>query len=170
MAAYADAWAGDSPLAADAVTASPYLGFGSLQPLLDTAKRYDRGVFVLAATSNPEGAGVQRARTNGGTVAQSIVDAVAAVNRESSPAPGSVGVVVGATLSDPPDLSALSGPVLVPGLGAQGGRAEALSGYGGSQPGQLLPAVSREVLRAGPDVAALRAAAERFRAAVAYLA
>ena len=37
MAAYAQAWAGDSPLAADAVTASPYLGFGSLQPLLDTA-------------------------------------------------------------------------------------------------------------------------------------
>ena len=56
MAAYADAWAGDSPLAADAVTASPYLGFGSLQPLLDTAAAHGRGVFVLAATSNPEGA------------------------------------------------------------------------------------------------------------------
>ena len=56
MAAYAEAWAGDSPLAADAVTASPYLGFGSLQPLLDTAAAHGRGVFVLAATSNPEGA------------------------------------------------------------------------------------------------------------------
>ena len=61
MAAYAAAWAGDSPLAADAVTASPYLGFGSLQPLLDTAAANGRGVFVLAATSNPEGASVQRA-------------------------------------------------------------------------------------------------------------
>ena len=170
MAAYAAAWAGDSPLAADAVTASPYLGFGSLQPLLDTAEAHGRGVFVLAATSNPEGASVQRAKTNGGTVAQSIVDAVAAVNRESSPEPGSVGVVVGATLSDPPDLSALGGPVLVPGIGTQGGRCEALGGFGGAHPGQLLPAVSREVLRAGPEVAALRAAAERFRDAVAYLA
>ena len=65
MAAYADAWAGDSPLAADAVTASPYLGFGSLQPLLDTAAAHGRGVFVLAATSNPEGASVQRAKTDG---------------------------------------------------------------------------------------------------------
>ncbi len=84
MAAYADAWAGDSPLATDAVTASPYLGFGSLQPLLDKARERDRGVFVLAATSNPEGASVQRAivagQPVGGTVAQSIVDAAAAVN------------------------------------------------------------------------------------------
>jgi orotidine-5'-phosphate decarboxylase len=167
MAAYAEAWAGDSPLAADAVTASPYLGFGSLQPLLDTAAAHDRGVFVLAATSNPEGASVQRADAGGRTVAQSIVDAAAAVNRELS---GSVGVVVGATVSDPPDVSALGGPVLVPGVGAQGGRPEALGGLGGAHPGQLLPAVSRDVLRAGPEVAAVRAAAERFRDAVAYLA
>jgi orotidine-5'-phosphate decarboxylase len=170
MAAYADAWAGDSPLAADAVTASPYLGFGSLQPLLDTAANHGRGVFVLAATSNPEGAGVQRADAGGRTVAQSIVDAAAVVNRESSDEPGPVGVVVGATVSDPPDVSALGGHVLVPGVGAQGGRPEALGGFGGSHAGQLLPAVSREVLRAGPEVAALRAAAERFRDAVAYLA
>jgi orotidine-5'-phosphate decarboxylase len=170
MAAYAAAWAGDSPLAADAVTASPYLGFGSLQPLLATAAAHDRGVFVLAATSNPEGAGVQRADTGGRTVAQSIVDAAAAVNRAALPEPGSVGVVVGATLSDPPDVSALGGPVLVPGVGAQGGRPEALRGLGGARPGQLLPAVSREVLRVGPDPAAVRAAAERLRDAVAYLA
>ena len=170
MAAYADAWAGDSPLVADAVTASPYLGFGSLQPLLDTAAAHGRGVFVLAATSNPEGAGVQRARTESGTVAQSIVDAAAAVNAAASPEAGSVGVVVGATLSDPPDLSALGGPVLVPGVGAQGGRPESLAGFGGARPGQLLAAVSRDVLRAGPDVAAVRSAAERFRDAVAYLA
>jgi len=170
MAAYADAWAGASPLAADAVTASPYLGFGSLQPLLDTAKAHGRGVFVLAATSNPEGASVQRADAGGRTVAQSIVDAAAAVNRESPSQPGSVGVVVGATVSDPPDVSALDGPVLVPGVGAQGGRPEALGGLGGARPGQLVPAVSREVLRAGPEVAAVRAAAQRFRDAVAYLA
>ncbi|MCW2689622.1 MAG: pyrF [Mycobacterium sp.] len=169
MAAYAAAWAGESPLAADAVTASPYLGFGSLRPLLDTAAAHGRGVFVLAATSNPEGATVQRAQVGGRTVAQSIVDAAAEVNRAAE-APGSVGVVVGATLSDVPDLSDLGGPVLVPGVGAQGGRPYALGGLGGALPGQLLPAVSRDVLRAGPDIAALRAAAERMRDAVAYLA
>jgi orotidine-5'-phosphate decarboxylase len=173
MAAYAQAWAGDGPLAADAVTASPYLGFGSLAPLLEVAAAHDRGVFVLAATSNPEGAGVQRAVVGGGrTVAQSIVDEAAAVNRGTAPQPGSVGVVVGATLkpADVPDLSALGGPVLIPGVGAQGGRPDALAGLGGAGRGQLIPAVSREILRAGPRPEALRAAGERLRDAVAHLA
>ncbi|MBX7454547.1 orotidine-5'-phosphate decarboxylase [Mycolicibacterium sp. 3033] len=167
MAAYAAAWAGVSPLAGDAVTASPYLGFGSLQPLLDTAEAHGRGVFVLAATSNPEGASVQSADAGGRSVAQSIVDAAAAVNADTGS--GSIGVVVGATVADPPDVSALGGPVLVPGVGAQGGRPDALAGLGGARPGQLLPAVSREVLRAGPDSAAIRAAAERMRDAVVHL-
>ena len=173
MAAYAQAWAGEGPLAADGVTASPYLGFGSLQPLLEVAAEHGRGVFVLAATSNPEGASVQRAMVSGRTVAQSIVDAAAQINRSAAAAVGlmgSVGVVVGATLDEVPDLSALGGPVLVPGVGAQGGRPESLAGLGGAGRGQLLPAVSREVLRAGPDVAAVRAAGERLRDAVAYLA
>jgi orotidine-5'-phosphate decarboxylase len=170
MAAYAAAWAGDSPLAADAVTASPYLGFGSLRPLLEAAAAHDRGVFVLAATSNPEGATVQRATFNGRTVSQLIVDQAAVLNRAAAPyGPGYVGVVVGATVLEAPDLSALAGPVLVPGVGAQGGRPDALAGLGGAHPGQLLPAVSREVLRAGPSVSDLRAAGERMRDAVAYL-
>lgn len=169
MAAYAAAWAGDSPLAADAVTASPYLGFGALQPLLDVAATNRRGVFVLAATSNPEGATVQRADAGGRSVAQAVVDAAAVVNAAARPAPGSVGVVVGATVTDVPDLAELGGPVLVPGVGAQGGRAEQLAGFGGAGRGQLLPAVSREVLAAGPDAGALRAAGERMRDAVAYL-
>jgi orotidine-5'-phosphate decarboxylase len=171
MAAYAVAWTGDSPLAADAVTASPYLGFGSLQPLLDSAAAHGRGVFVLAATSNPEGATVQRAETGGRPVAQSIVDQAAAANRALGP--GTVGVVVGATVAEVPDVSELGAPVLVPGIGAQGGQPDALRGLAGamkSHAGQLLPAVSREVLRAGPDVTALRAAGERMRDAVAYLA
>ena len=165
MAAYAAAWVGDSPLSCDAVTASPYLGFGSLRPLLDMAADNERGVFVLAATSNPEGASVQRADADGRTVAQSVVDAAADENRSGQP--GSVGVVVGATLTELPDLSRLGGPVLVPGVGAQGGRVEALRGLGGAALGTVLPAVSREVLRAGPDLAAVRAAGERLRDAVA---
>ncbi|MEY8016827.1 orotidine-5'-phosphate decarboxylase [Mycobacterium servetii] len=171
MAAYAAAWAGDSPLAADAVTASPYLGFGSLRPLLEAAAANDRGVFVLAATSNPEGATVQRAVFDGRAVAQLVIDQAAVLNRAVAPyGPGYVGVVVGATVFEAPDVSALGGPVLVPGIGAQGGRPEALAGLGGAQPGQLLPAVSREVLRAGPGVAELRAAGQRMLEAVAYLA
>jgi orotidine-5'-phosphate decarboxylase len=171
MAAYAAAWAGDSPLAADAVTASPYLGFGSLRPLLETAAAHDRGVFVLAATSNPEGGTVQRATFDGRTVAQLVVDQAAVVNRSATPSgPGYVGVVLGATVFQAPDVSALGGPVLVPGVGVQGGRPEALGGLGGAVPGQLLPAVARDVLRAGPRVSDLRAAGEHMLEAVAYLA
>jgi orotidine-5'-phosphate decarboxylase len=170
MAAYAAAWAGDSPLAADAVTASPYLGFGSLRPLLEAAAANDRGVFVLAATSNPEGGTVQRAAFDGRTVAQLIVDQAAVVNRSASASePGYVGVVLGATVFEAPDVSRLGGPVLVPGVGVQGGRPEALGGLGGAAAGQLLPAVAREVLRAGPSVSDLRAAGERMLDAVAYL-
>ena len=174
MAAYAQAWVGEGPLAADAVTASPYLGFGSLAPLMEVAAAHGRGVFVLAATSNPEGSDVQRALVGGRTVAQSVVDAAAAVNRSAAPEPGSVGVVIGATLvhgtGAVPDVSELGGPVLVPGVGAQGGRPDELAGLGGAQRGQLLPAVSREILRAGPDPGAIRTAGERLRDAVAYLA
>jgi orotidine-5'-phosphate decarboxylase len=175
MAAYAAAWAGDSPLAADAVTASPYLGFGALRPLLEAAAAHDRGVFVLAATSNPEGATVQRAVFEGRTVAQHVVDQAAQVNASShetgadGPHAGYVGVVIGATAFEVPDVSALGGPVLVPGVGAQGGRPDALRGLAGAAPGQLLPVVAREVLREGPGVSELRAAADRMRDAVAYL-
>ena len=170
MAAYAQAWVGEGPLATDAVTASPYLGFGSLMPLLEVAAAHDRGVFVLAATSNPEGASIQRAVIDGRSVAQSVVDAAGTLNRVAGGEFGSVGVVVGATLDQVPDLSALGGPVLVPGVGAQGGRPEALAGLGGARAGQLLPAGSRAVLRAGPDPPAGRRAGERILDAVADLA
>ena len=63
MAAYAEAYLGDAAGApADALTVSPYLGFESLRPALDTAAAHGRGVFVLALTSNPEGQDVQHAR------------------------------------------------------------------------------------------------------------
>lgn len=167
MAAYAKAWVGDSPLAADAVTASPYLGFGALHPLLDLAAERGRGVFVLAATSNPEGASVQGAVCDGRSVAQGVIHDVAAWNQGRQP--GSVGVVVGATLDRLPDLSDVGGPVLVPGIGAQGGRPDTLAAFGGAPSNLVWPAVSRELLRAGPDVGALRAAAEQMGDAVAYL-
>ena len=66
--AYADAWLGDaSPLAADAVTAHPYLGLGALAPLVRLAAANGRGVLVVARSSNPEGRGLQQAVTADGT-------------------------------------------------------------------------------------------------------
>jgi orotidine-5'-phosphate decarboxylase len=159
--AYADAYLDpDSPLFADAVTVSPYVGFGALAPFLTRAAASGAGVFVLALTSNPEGPEVQHARTAGGeTVAQSVIDHVSAVNAGAAPI-GSVGVVVGATTGPTGhDLSRLNGPVLAPGLGAQGATAADLPPVLAGLNGVALPSYSRSVLRRGPDVGAIRAAA-----------
>ena len=163
MSAYAAAYLTDSsPLAADAVTLSPYLGFGSLQPALAAAAASGRGVFVLARTSNPEGPQVQRAVGAGGlSVAQQIADNAAALNAGAAPL-GSVGLVVGATLPDlDVDLSDLNGPVLAPGFGAQGGTVADLRRLFGPELPGVLPTTSREVLMAGPDARGLAGAARR---------
>ena len=166
MAAYAAAYlTGGSPLAADALTVSPYLGFGSLTPALDVALAEGRGLFVLALTSNPEGRQVQHAVASDGpsdkTVAQSIVDQVGAVNAGDYPI-GSIGLVVGATIGKTGvDLSTVNGPILAPGLGAQGATAADLKLVFADAHGALLPTTSRQVLGAGPTVAGLRDAAQR---------
>ncbi|QXQ15806.1 orotidine-5'-phosphate decarboxylase [Skermania piniformis] len=168
MAAYARAWLGDGPLVADAVTLSPYLGFDALAPALQVARARGRGVFVLAATSNPEAIAVQQAVVGAGcTVAQSIVDAAAARNADTATL-GSIGVVVGATVSDAPDLHALNGPILLPGVGYQGAGPAEVRRLAGDLPG-VLPSVSRELLRAGPGVSQLQAAADRIGAAFGFL-
>jgi orotidine-5'-phosphate decarboxylase len=166
MAAYAAAYlTGSSPLAADALTVSPYLGFGSLTPALDVALAEGRGLFVLALTSNPEGRQVQHAVASDGpadkTVAQSIVDQVGAVNAGDDPI-GSIGLVIGATIGKTGvDLSSVNGPILAPGLGAQGATAADLKLVFADAHGALLPTTSRQVLGAGPTVAGLRDAAQR---------
>jgi orotidine-5'-phosphate decarboxylase len=171
MAAYADAFVGEgSPLAADAVTASPYLGFGSLRPLLDLAATTGRGVFVLALTSNPEGPTVQHATgPDGRSVAGMVLTAVRAENvaQITAGAPlGSVGAVVGATVG--PDVVRrldldldVAGPLLAPGIGAQGATAADLEAVFGSARAAVLPSSSREVLRAGPSVPGIRLAADQ---------
>jgi orotidine-5'-phosphate decarboxylase len=163
MDGYADAYLGlGAPLGADAVTLSPYLGFASLDAAIRTASDAGRGVFVLARTSNAEGGQVQLAEWAGRSTAQVIVDEAALRNAGAEPL-GDVGVVVGATNDHDLDLSTLNGAVLAPGLGAQGATpADLVARFSGVR-GIVLPAASRSVLRAGPDGAALRAAAESLR-------
>lgn len=165
MDAYAEAFLGpDAPAPPDAITVSPYLGYGSLRPAVDLAQRSGRGVFVLALTSNPEGAAVQHARDETGrSVAGHVVAGVTADNAAAAARGelGSVGMVVGATVGDAVrrlglDLAASAGPLLAPGVGAQGATAEDLRAVFGTALPQVLAASSREILGAGPDPAALR--------------
>ncbi len=158
--AYADAWLGDaSPLAADAVTAHPYLGLGALAPLFRLAAAGGRGVLVVARSSNPEGRGLQQAVTSEGTgVEDMVLGEIAALNGSPDVPPGTVGAVIGATLmpSDFP-LSQLGGVILAPGLGAQGaGPADVAERFARCRPGSVLPSSSRGLLISGPDPDELR--------------
>ncbi|HET6154146.1 MAG TPA: orotidine-5'-phosphate decarboxylase [Marmoricola sp.] len=160
--AYADAYLDQSStVAVDAITASPYLGFGSLDPMIETARRNGAGVFVLALTSNPEGPAYQHAtRPDGRTVAASVLDSLREANAGSKPL-GSFGAVVGATIEVPTPRLDINGPLLVPGIGAQGGTADDVRRIFGDVLDLVLPSSSREILGAGPDPASLRDAAAR---------
>ncbi len=160
--AYADAYLDPaSPLASDAVTLSPYLGFGSLTPFVETARRHGGGVFVLAATSNPEGPEVQQSVTDTGeTVARRMLDHLAALNEGAEPL-GSFGAVVGTTIGETGLDFSFNGPILAPGYGAQGGTAADVRRIFGPAVPQVTASSSREVLRAGPDPGAMRDAVRR---------
>ena len=169
MAAYAQAYLGPDAVAPpDALTVSPYLGYESLRPAIDLAQQNGRGLFVLALTSNPEGAGVQHAVRDGESVAASVVrgardDNAAARARGEL---GSIGLVIGATVGTAVtdlglDLVEAATPVLAPGFGAQGGTVESLAATFGPAQGQVLASSSREILGAGPDPSRLVAQTER---------
>ncbi|MEK0372486.1 orotidine-5'-phosphate decarboxylase [Corynebacterium mastitidis] len=168
MAGYAAAWLDDaSPLCSDAVTVSPYLGVGALEPAFAAAEATGRGVFVLAATSNPEARALQGHRgEDGRTISQQVVDEVARRNAAHGAhgALGNLGVVVGATVTEAPDCRGLGGPVLMPGVGAQGGSARDVAQIMGERLDLAYPNVSRAVLNAGPHAADLRKAACAFAA------
>ena len=180
MTAYGEAFLGkDAPEPADAITLSPYLGYESRRPALDLARDTGRGVFVLALTSNAEGAGVQHASTPGGTVAGDIVAAATRDNAEAAGRGewGHVGFVMGATIGSALDdlglrdaLAASNAPVLAPGFGAQGGTVETIKEVFGASVERVIPTTSRDVLKAGPDVSSLIEAVERTRESVARLA
>ncbi|MGO2097550.1 MAG: orotidine-5'-phosphate decarboxylase [Candidatus Microbacterium stercoravium] len=158
MDAYAAAWlTPGSPLEADAVTASPYLGVGALSGAFELAHRGGKGVFVLAATSNPEGTGLQRSADAGSrTVAQRVIDEVSAVNAAhvADDEWGSAGFVIGATV----DWGASGirpfapvAPILAPGFGYQGARpADAREIFGAMAPAVIM-SESRSILSAGSD-------------------
>ena len=175
MGAYAEAFLADgSPLAGDALTVSPYLGFGSLDPAVELATVTGRGLFVLCLTSNAEGFEVQHAQTDGTSVAALMAAHAAVLNAGAEPL-GSVGLVVGATIGSAAettgtDLTSVNGPLLAPGVGAQGaGERELATAFGAARQ-NVLASSSRAVLAAGPGPdALLRAAHAAAREAQAAL-
>jgi orotidine-5'-phosphate decarboxylase len=172
-AAYADAWLADgSPLAADAVTLHPYLGLGALAPCIELAAKTGRGVLVVTRSSNPEGRALQEATTVGGaSVEETLLAEIAAWNAADGIPPGTVGAVIGATLTPSAfPLSQLGGVILAPGLGAQGaGPAEVNERFAACLPGTVLPNSSRGLLTSGPDPKKLRQTAAAMQEQLAPL-
>jgi len=178
MEAYFDAWLGKSaPFYSDALTVSPYLGLASLMPTMASAFERGKGIFVLSATSNPEGATLQNAQVEGVagidadgnpipadsmSVASAIWAGLQQINSVTTGAGelmGSAGAVLGATLNLnrfgmghittlPQEVHT---PILAPGFGAQGARLADAGRLFGVAAGQVIATVSRSVLSAGPD-------------------
>ncbi len=162
--AYGQAWlSAGSPLEVDAITVNAYMGVGSLHAVIDQAAQEGKGLFLLAATSNPEAEAIQRAVVAGGdqagrTVAGAIFADVAARNaQDQAPILGSLGVVLGATL----DLAAFGvdlsvaparalTPILAPGFGHQGAEVSDLRNLYGGYAQSVIVSESRSILSAGP--------------------
>jgi orotidine-5'-phosphate decarboxylase len=148
---------------ADAVTLNPYLGRDSIQPFLDRA---DKGVILLCRTSNPGGADFQALDCGGQPLYLRVAETVA---RDWN-ANGNCALVTGATW--PEELGKVRAvvgemPLLVPGIGAQGGDVEAVLKHGATASGTgLMISSSRAILYAGQGenfALAARAAASELR-------
>jgi orotidine-5'-phosphate decarboxylase len=151
---------------ADALTVNPYMGLDSIEPYLACA---DRGLIVLCRTSNPGGSDLQNlALANGRRLYEHVAELVAGPwNRH-----GQNALVVGATFPDElARVRAIVGdlPLLVPGIGAQGGDIDATVRAGATTSGGLMINSSRAILYAGSGedfAAAARLAAIDARDAI----
>lgn len=157
---------------ADAVTLSPFMGFDSVQPYL---KHHGKGAFLLCRTSNPGGDDLQAQRLASVDGQPLLYEHVARLAQGPWNLNGQLGLVVGATYPDEIErvrTLAPTLPLLIPGVGAQGGDAAAtvragLRTQGDTVTGTVVVNSSRAILYASPDAdfaAAARAAAERTRA------
>ena len=180
--AYGAAWlTPGSPLEADAMTISAFQGVGSIAAPHDLALANGKGLFVLAATSNPEATAVQTATvTSGGTAGRSVAASIVAdvhdwnsLEIAGATALGSTGVVLGATV-DLADYgitaeALAASPILGPGFGHHGALvSDATRLYGAASAGVSVSA-SRSILAAGPSAiaAAIDAQAEEIAGAFA---
>ena len=157
VAAYGEAWlTPGSALEADAMTAVAYQGLGSLGAPIELARASGKGIFILAATSNPDGRSTQTAvlGSSGATVAAGIVSGVDGLNATATGV-GPIGLVLGATVNLADygiDVDRLTKtPVLAPGFGEQGALFGDIPKLYGAAAANIIVSVSRSVLRSGPD-------------------
>jgi orotidine-5'-phosphate decarboxylase len=155
--AYAHAYLGaGAPLAADALTVHPYLGLGAMGAFVQRADAAGALLLVVTRSSNPEGRAIQAASTSGGTVEESLLEEIGALNHRLRPDVtdpiGPVGAVIAPSTTEPPlDLVSANALFLAPGIGAQGATPADVAQVFAACRDRVMPAASRSILAAGPD-------------------
>ncbi|MDD3183124.1 MAG: orotidine-5'-phosphate decarboxylase [Alphaproteobacteria bacterium] len=157
-AAYARAYltpasaCGLSDLEVDCMTINPFLGPETLEPFVDCAKKYGKGLFVLVKTSNPGAGWLQDKEIDGARVSDRIAQLVAGWAEETVGISGlsSIGAVIGATY--PEDGRRLRGLMpnsifLAPGLGPQGGKADGIASLRRTDGSGVLVPVQRGITK-----------------------
>jgi orotidine-5'-phosphate decarboxylase len=163
--AYAEAYLGDAPLGADALTVHPYLGLGAMGAFISRAHESGSCLLVVTRSSNPEGREVQSAKASSGrSVEEELLVSIGELNAGLAPGDiGPIGSVVGPTTIDPAlDLVAAQGLFLAPGVGAQGATPDDVARVFATCPERVMPSASRSLLIDGPDVSRLREGAARL--------
>lgn len=143
---------GSGDFEADCLTVNPLMGPDTIEPFVECALRYGKGLFVLCRTSNPGAGWLQDRMTGNRLISDRVADLIAGYSEEAGPADdlSPIGAVVGATV--PHDGKRLRqllprSIILAPGLGAQGGDAVNIHALRGTRQGDLLVPVSRGLTR-----------------------
>jgi orotidine-5'-phosphate decarboxylase len=157
--AYADAFLGSgAPLSADGLTVHPYLGLGAMGAFVSRAHAAGSLLLVVTRSSNPEGRTIQTASTSGGRVEEAVLEEIGTINARLAPdGIGPVGAVIGPSTDEPPlDLLGARALFLVPGVGAQGATPADVAEAFAPCRERVMPAASRSLLAAGPEISRMR--------------
>lgn len=183
-AAYARAYltplsdGGNGDFEADCLTVNPLMGPDTLEPFVDCANRFGKGLFILCRTSNPGAGWLQDKMAGNRLVSDRVADLIGGLAATDNGALSPIGAVIGATVPNEGRRLRHLMPrsiILAPGLGAQGGDAASIHSLRGTRPGDLLVPVSRGLTRVEDRAVSAEAyrtmileRINQFKAAIAY--
>ncbi|WP_433762934.1 orotidine-5'-phosphate decarboxylase [Brucella anthropi] len=169
---------GSGDFEADCLTINPLMGPDTLEPFVETANRFGKGLFVLCRTSNPGAGWIQDKMAGNRLISDRVADLIGSFSRAHTTTLSPIGAVIGATVPNEGRRLRHLLPrsiILAPGLGAQGGDVASIHSLRGTRPGDLLVPVSRGLTRVEDRNVSPAAYREmimerthRFKAAIAY--